>query len=163
MEEEKANCEARFQSTKTHAGNLRHTLEIAKEKDAQKRDHLKNVDYDITQFQKKIQNAKGQGENRLMLFGGDSMPRIVADVQKYQGRFRKMPVGPLGMEIQLKPNVSKQKAALIGHEIGGLLNAFIVDNFDVSHYFSRFNLKNPQLFQNSQFENRNMEIEDQRI
>ena len=57
-------------------------------------------------------------------------------------------MGPLGMEIQLKPNVSKQKAALIGHEIGGLLNAFIVDNFDVSYYFSRFTLgqKNPSFF-----------------
>ena len=37
--------------------------------------------------------------------------------------------GPLGMHIQLKPDVSQKEAALIEKEIGGILMAFIVDNF----------------------------------
>ena len=129
LEEEKANCEARYKSTQTHADNLKHTLDITKEKERAVGDEIQSTKHNIQSLQKQMKNVKDQGENRLVLFG-DSMPRIVADIHKNKRSFHKLPIGPLGMEIQLKPNVSKKKAVLIEHEVGTLFSAFIVDNFD---------------------------------
>ena len=129
LEEEKANSEARYKSTQTHTDNLKHTLDITREKERHLAEEIQSVKHNINSLQRQMQNVKDQGENRLVLFG-ESMPRIVAEIHKNKGRFHKLPIGPLGMDIQLKPNVSKEKGVLIEHEIGSLFNAFIVDNFD---------------------------------
>ena len=48
-----------------------------------------------------IANYRRQGNDKVQMFGGDRVPRLVAEIQKNANRFRKMPVGPLGAEIEL--------------------------------------------------------------
>ena len=129
MEEDKSTWEARLTTTQTHIGNLKHTLDAANQKGREITAELQATKSNLIALQRQMKQIQEQGENRLVLFG-ENMPRIVADLHKNKGKFKSFPIGPLGMEIQLKPNVSKQKAMLIEHEIGGYLNAFIVDNFD---------------------------------
>ena len=134
MEKDLAALEAKLQSTQTHLGNLKHTLDSANNEGREIEAEVQSAKNNVIALKRQMKQIKDQGENRLVLFG-ENIPRIVADIQRNRGKFRNFPIGPLGMEIQLKPNVSKQKAALIEHEIGGLLNAFIVDNFNVRHVF----------------------------
>lgn len=131
MEKELSALEAKLQTTQTHMGNLKHTLDAASKEGREIEAEVQSAKNELLAVQRQMKQIKEQGsENRLVLFG-ENIPRIVADLHKNKGKFKNFPIGPLGMEIQLKPNVSKQKAALIENEIGGLLSAFIVDNFNV--------------------------------
>ena len=52
-------------------------------------------------------------------------------------KFRKPPIGPLGIEIQVKENVSKKHVEIIETELGKLLTAFLVDNFEDKRLLDR--------------------------
>ena len=57
------------------------------------------------------------------------MPNLVAEIKKNANKFGQMPIGPIGLEIKLKKDITKQEATLIEIELGDVLKSFIVDNF----------------------------------
>ena len=57
------------------------------------------------------------------------MPNLVAEIKKNANKFGQMPIGPIGLEIKLKKDISNQEAALIEIELGDVLKSFIVDSF----------------------------------
>ena len=79
--------------------------------------------------QGEIQGYRKQGLNKAQMFGGEKIPRLVAEIQANWSKFRKLPLGPLGAHIELAPGVNEAKAKLIDKELSQILNNFLVDNF----------------------------------
>ena len=63
----------------------------------------------------------------LCLFG-QKMPQLCSAIKGTN--FKKEPIGPLGVEIKIKNDVSEIEKKLIECELSGMLSSFIVDNFE---------------------------------
>ena len=50
---------------------------------------------------------------------GEKMPNLVAEIKKNANKFGQMPIGPIGLEIKLKKDISKQEAALMDALVRG--------------------------------------------
>ena len=77
-----------------------------------------------------IEGYKRQGLNKLQMFGGEKIPRLVQEVQKNAGKFRQLPLGPVGHHVELAAGVNEARAKLIDKELSQILNSFLVDNFE---------------------------------
>ena len=85
---------------------------------------------DITAKTREIEGYKRQGLNKLQMFGGEKIPRLVQEVQKNAGKFRHLPLGPLGHHVELAAGVNEARAKLIDKELSQILESFLVDNFE---------------------------------
>ena len=56
------------------------------------------------------------------------MPKLIEALKT--NNFKQKPIGPLGIEIKIKKDVSEIERKLIECELSGMFNNFIVDNFD---------------------------------
>lgn len=61
---------------------------------------------------------------------GEKITKLVSEIKKNQNRFKKLPIGPLDMEVKVKENISKEFVEGIETELGKLLLSFLVDNID---------------------------------
>ena len=61
---------------------------------------------------------------------GEKIIKLVSEIKKNQNRFKKLPIGPLDMEVKVKENISKEFVEGIETELGKLLLSFLVDNID---------------------------------
>ena len=128
--------EARYQATKNHLNNLQHSCDIAKnEADAIKM-KIRDANGQVRECESNLRHVQRQGNNRLALYN-EKMPKLVSEIQKNLNKFQKPPIGPIGMEIQLKDGVSKKHGELIENEIGKHLSSFLVDNFQDKRVLDR--------------------------
>ena len=104
-------------------GNLKSNLDHSQQNHENAKMKIHDIQSKIRECERSLKETQKQGNNRLVLFG-DKMPRLVHEILTNKGKFSKMPIGPLGMEIQLKNNVSKTQAALIENELGRTLCKF---------------------------------------
>ena len=61
---------------------------------------------------------------------GQKITKLLSEIKKNQDRFKKLPIGPLHMEVKVKENISKEFVEGIETELGKLLLSFLVDNID---------------------------------
>ncbi|WFC99623.1 RNA helicase [Malassezia yamatoensis] len=71
-----------------------------------------------------LRRCEDAASNRVTAFGGRQMPQILADIQR-ESRWKKRPVGPLGMHMQLRDN---RWAPVVEAVLNDALNAFCVTN-----------------------------------
>ena len=120
--------EARFQSTKNHMENLQHNSDVSRNDADEIKAKIRDANAKVRDCESTLRHVQKQGNNRLALYH-EKMPKLVAEVQKNLNKFQKPPIGPLGINIQVKENVAKDQVEVIETEIGKLLSAFLVDNF----------------------------------
>ena len=98
----------------------------------------------MNKFQFRIKNVKFiiSFYCRIALFG-QKMPQLCQLIES--NNFKKKPIGPLGMLIDIKKDVSEIEKKLIECELSGMFNNFIVDNFDDRRLLDRLakNIKCP--------------------
>ena len=128
MEAVKQELEARLQSTRNHADNLQHNNDIDKEKATEIKQKIRQATENIRDNERKMRSVQGQGTSKLGLYN-EKMPKLVAEIKKNQTKFQKPPIGPLGIEVEIRENVSKKHVEVIETELGHILSAFLVDNF----------------------------------
>ena len=75
----------------------------------------------------KFKNAEERCKTMFGAFG-EEMANFIREIKANANKFQKLPLGPLGMEIKLKPQVNKNQAALIEFELKSLFKDFLVDN-----------------------------------
>ena len=155
IEEKVANIEAidaKIQTTRNHAKNLEHNLFSIRNEERDLRATINESKQENVTVTREIKKLKADGgDNRkyldcywfqyqlipkwfwiiflgLIMFG-EKMPNLVAEIKKNANKFGQMPIGPIGLEIKLKKDITKQEATLIEIELGDVLKSFIVDNF----------------------------------
>ena len=128
MEAVKQELEARLQSTRNHADNLQHNNDVANEKRNEIKQKISQATQNIRDNERKMRSIQGQGGSKVGLYG-EKMPRLVAEIQKKLSQFQKPPIGPLGIHVEIRENVSKKFVEVIETELGNLLSSFLVDNF----------------------------------
>ena len=128
--------EARFQSTKNHMENLQHNADVSKNESDEIKGKINEAKQKVRECESNLRRIEKQGNNKLALYH-EKMPKLVSEVQKNMEKFRKPPIGPLGIEIQVKENVSKKHVEIIETELGKLLTAFLVDNFEDKRLLDR--------------------------
>ena len=136
MEEAKRELEARYQATKNHWNNLQHSSDVAKNEADVIKMKIRDATGNVRDCESNLRHVQRQGNNRLALFN-EKMPKLVSEIQKNLNKFQKPPIGPIGMEIQLKEGVSKTHGELIETEIGKYLSNFLVDNFQDKRVLDR--------------------------
>ena len=125
-----------MQSTRNHGDNLQHNNDIAKEKANEIKQKIRQATESIRDNERKMRSVQGQGSSKLGLYN-EKMPRLVAEIQKKLGQFQKPPIGPLGIEVEIRENVSKKFVEVIETELGNLLSSFLVDNFQDKRVLDR--------------------------
>jgi len=80
----------------------------------------------VNRSKEQLKVMKEAGEDKLAAFG-NWMPRVIAEINRSR-KFSKKPIGPLGVHVKIRENVSKDLAKAVEIEIGGLLNSFLCDN-----------------------------------
>ena len=136
MEAAKQELEARSQSTRNHVDNLQHNNDIAKEKGNEIKQKIRQATENIRDNERKMRSIQGQGGSKVGLYG-EKMPKLVAEIQKRLKDFQKPPIGPLGIEVEIRENVSKKFVEVIETELGNLLSSFLVDNFQDKRVLDR--------------------------
>ena len=121
--------ESRYKTTQAHIGNIEHSLSSCREEEQEINSRMRAAQIDLQNHKRNLKAVQSQGNNKLVIFG-ENMPQFVNEIAKNKDKFSRPPIGPIGMKIQLKPGVSKAEAELIETEIGPLLSAFIVNNFN---------------------------------
>lgn len=129
LEAKREEMEAKWNSTQNHAKNLEFSATTTGQTDNDLRGQIRQAKTELARHQRERKNVVSQGDNRLILFG-DKMPQFVNEIKRQENMFKVPPIGPLGLGIKLKADVSKDEATLIEHELGKLLGGFIVDNFN---------------------------------
>ena len=108
--------------------NLQHNNDVANEKRNEIKQKISQATQNIRDNERKMRSIQGQGGSKVGLYG-EKMPRLVAEIQKKSTQFQKPPIGPLGIEVEIRENVSKKFVEVIETELGNLLSSFLVDNF----------------------------------
>ena len=75
--------------------NLQHNSNIASEKRNEIKQKISQANQTIRDNERNMRNIQGQGTSKLALYN-EKMPKLVAEIQKYQNKFQKPPIGPLG-------------------------------------------------------------------
>jgi hypothetical protein len=82
----------------------------------------------IRENEREMRNAQSQGNSKLAFYG-EKIPKLVEEIKKHKNKFQKPPIGPIGIEVEIRENVSKKHVEVIETELGKLLSSFLVDNF----------------------------------
>ena len=136
MEAAKQELEARLQSTRNHADNLQHNNDVANEKRNEIKQKIRQATENIRDNERNMRSIQGEGGSKVGLYG-EKMPRLVAEIQKKLSQFQKAPIGPLGIHVEIRENVSKKFVEVIETELGNLLTSFLVDNFQDKRILDR--------------------------
>jgi len=92
--------------------------------EAQNREqHIKRDLDRLARDLKQLKESKGPHQ-RAAQFGGD-MPKVLDALARNKQRFQKLPVGPIGMYLQIK---DPQWGIAVESALGGLVATFVVDN-----------------------------------
>ena len=88
------------------------------------------VNGSLGDFKSKLIPVKKQRKNlrATKLSYGEKITKLVSEIKKNQDKFKKLPIGPINMEVKVKENVSKEFVEGIETELGKLLLSFLVDN-----------------------------------
>lgn len=124
LEREKEEMEALYSSKRVHMENIKTNLDHDKQNMDNLRYKIKGMESKARNCQDEIRQMEKGGNNRLAIFD-PKMPRFVSELKKMSDQFQKMPIGPLGMEVKLKKDVSQKEAGLIESEIGSILSKLI--------------------------------------
>ncbi len=76
-----------------------------------------------------MQSLKKHKNNKHILLG-ERMPRLLDMIQTHQGKFQKVPIGPIAFEVDLAPTIQRGQAVIVEYVLQNLLTSFMVDNFD---------------------------------
>ena len=118
----KETKEAHLENLKVNTENLSVLMDEARANVSSKR-------REYEECRNKICELRKNSESKLALYG-ERMPHLIKAINDQASRFSKLPIGPLGTEIRLKPNVSKTGAAVIERELKDALGSFIVNSYE---------------------------------
>lgn len=79
----------------------------------------------LEKIRENLSNLKNKNFNELNLYGRN-MSNLVNTIKACQHKFKKLPVGPIGLHVKLKDN--KWAVAIEGYFGSNILKSFCVDN-----------------------------------
>ena len=113
---------------------MQHNRDVATEKANEIKQKIRQATESIRENERAMKNAQLQGSSKLALYG-EKIPKLVDLIQK--SKFQKPPIGPLGIKVEIRENVSKKHVEVIETELGNLLSSFLVDNFQDKRVLDR--------------------------
>ena len=113
---------------------MQHNRDVATEKANEIKQKIRQATESIRENERGMKNAQRQGSSKLALYG-EKIPKLVDAIQK--SKFLKPPIGPLGIEVEIRDNVSRKHVEVIETELGNLLSSFLVDNFQDKRVLDR--------------------------
>jgi len=129
---------AQSETSSNHARHLRGNLRDIELRINESKGEAQKHRGAVNRTREQLKAMKESGQDKLAAFG-NWMPRLVSDISKSR-KFTKKPIGPLGVHIKIKENVSKDIAKAVENEVAGLLNSFLCDNSaDQRELFNLFN------------------------
>ena len=115
---------------------MQHNRDVATGEANEIKQKIRQATESIRDNERKMRSVQGQGSSKLGLYN-EKMPKLVAEIQKKLGQFQKPPIGPLGIEVEIRENVSKKFVEIIETELGNVLSSFLVDNFQDKRVLDR--------------------------
>ena len=113
---------------------MQHNRDVATEKANEIKQKIRQATESIRENERAMKNAQLQGSSKLALYG-EKIPKLVDAIQK--SKFQEPPIGPLGIMVEIRENVSKKHVEVIETELGNLLSSFLVDNFQDKRVLDR--------------------------
>ena len=116
--------------------NLQHNSDVATGTANEIKQKIRQTTESIRENERNMRNFQGKGSSKLGMYH-EKMPKLVAEIEKNQNKFQKPPIGPLGIKVEIRENVSKKHVEVIETELGKILSAFLVDNFQDKRILDR--------------------------